>query len=108
MYKKTLLLVLLLVFTASLLAGCGTSEGDKFLGKWVDGGFSKGDKRYLEISTKDNKTFAVNFINEDGTVHMKNTATLKDTYLEVNAFERITLSPDNTFTFRSGDFSKVK
>ena len=109
MRKKTLSLLLLLLFLTTFLAGCGTSEGDKFLGRWVGNvpGL-KNEKRYLDISTKDNKTFAVNFVSPDGTIEMKNTAILKDNYLELAFSERIVLAPDNTITFRNGDFSKPK
>jgi len=112
MRKNSLLLFMVLVIVTTILAGCGSSEGDKFVGRWIGDSIAwSNQKVYLDISTKDGKTFAVNFVQPDGTSvsGLENVATLKDTYLELNGMERLAMAPDGTFNFRSGiHFTKLK
>jgi len=112
MRKRSLFLFLVLVLLTTLLAGCGSSEGDKFVGRWVgDSVVVSKEKVYLDISTKDGKTFGIKYVNADGSpaIGMSSNAILKENYLEISPLERLMVGPDGTFNFGSGvNFTKVK
>ena len=111
MNKKKLALLVALILTLIMVAGCGGSAAkDKFTGRWISPPAKAMQVNLiLDIATKDGKTFGLTITNAaTGKVLNKDTATLKENFLEINPLERITINPDGKILFRSVEYTKQK
>ncbi|WP_126939656.1 hypothetical protein [Veillonella sp. VA142] len=84
MKKLSILLAIVILSITALIAGCGSSVADEFVGTWTsDNGYT-----YLSIERKGNHTFIVNryFYDKKNKTDLfkSNTGELKEEVLEVD------------------------